>query len=73
MSGYARNVVRENPETAIEWASSIGSPDLCLQTLQQTAREWMRRDRDTARVWLSASDLSEEVPFQVKNGVRRRR
>ncbi|MEJ6647567.1 MAG: hypothetical protein QNL24_09635, partial [Akkermansiaceae bacterium] len=28
VSGYARNVVRENPETAIEWASSIGSPDL---------------------------------------------
>jgi len=33
----------------------------------------MRQDRDAALVWLGASDLSEEVQVQVKNGARRRR
>ena len=73
VSGYAQNVVREHPETAIEWASSIDNQDLRLQTLQRTAREWIRRDRKAALTWLSSSDLPKEVQVQVKSGGRRRR
>jgi hypothetical protein len=64
-SQYARDVVKENPATAMEWAQSIGDEGIRMESVVGTARHWLQRDEDAAREWLANAGLSPEVVEQI--------
>ena len=67
---YAREVARENPESAVEWAASIQDSDLKQKGLVEVGQRWFREDAEAAKAWLPNSGLPEEAIKAVENPPR---
>ena len=61
----ARQSVRDDPQTAIAWASSIQDVKEKEDTLVDVGRRYMREDPAAAQAWLAQSGLSAEAQQQV--------
>jgi hypothetical protein len=61
----AREVVRDDPQTAIAWASSIADVTEREDALVEVGRRYMREDRTGATAWLAQSGLSAEAQQQI--------
>lgn len=66
----AEQAMRQDPTTAIAWASSIQDPETRQDTLVDAARRYMMRDPQGAAAWLAQSGLSAEDQQRVTNPQR---
>ena len=64
---YAREIVRDSPEDAVEWAGSIGDAELKQKSLVEVGQRWFRQDSEAAQAWLPDSGLPEEAVNKVQN------
>ena len=64
---YAREIVRDSPEDAVEWAGSIGDAELKQKSLVEVGQRWFRQDAEAAQAWLPDSGLPEEAVNKVQN------
>ncbi|HEX2749302.1 MAG TPA: hypothetical protein VHM91_14940 [Verrucomicrobiales bacterium] len=66
----ARQAMRQDPLTAIEWAKSIQDTETRSETLVEAGRRYMREDQAAASAWLATSGLSAEDQQKVTNPQR---
>lgn len=64
-AAVAREIVRDDPASALQWVGSIANAESRTDATIDVARQWMREDRDAATQWLSTSGLTEEQQQQV--------
>ena len=60
VSAFAREISREDPEVAMQWATSIQDEASCVSTLESIARNWYRQDQEAAQQWIEQSNLPRE-------------
>lgn len=60
VQGFSTELAREDPQSAIAWAETIGDEALRAATLTQVAQTWYRRDQTAATTWLETSGLPQE-------------
>jgi hypothetical protein len=60
VSGFATELARDEPVTALQWAETIGDSELRDRTVVDVARSWYRTDRTAATEWLQTSGLPQE-------------
>jgi hypothetical protein len=63
----ARQAMRQDPTTAIAWASSIQDPQSREETMIEAGRRFYRTDQQDAAAWLATSGLSEDAQKQITN------
>lgn len=66
----AREIVRDDPATALAWAASIQDAKAKEETLIDVGRRYMRQDQAAATEWLTQSGLSTEAQQQITNPAR---
>jgi hypothetical protein len=66
----ARQAMRQDPVTAIAWATSIQDPETRGETLVDAGRRYMREDPAAAQAWLASSGLSAEDQQKITNPQR---
>jgi len=64
---YARQVVREDPAAALEWARAIDNPAQQMRTTIAVGQTWFRQDPAAAGAWAATSGLPAEAVQQVLN------
>jgi hypothetical protein len=57
----AREIVREDPASAIAWVNVIQEPESKQRALQEVAKQYLRTDPQQAAAWLPTSGLSPEA------------
>jgi hypothetical protein len=61
ISGFTRQLVWHDAESAMIWAENIGDPALRAEIVERRIQVWLTRDRAAATAWLAQSGtLSEE-------------
>jgi hypothetical protein len=73
LATYARQVVRQDPAAALEWAQAIDNPAQQLRTTIAVGQTWFREDPAAAGAWANASGLPPEAVEQVLNPPPQRR
>lgn len=61
----ARKVVRDDPEGALAWASTISEDQFRTRAVTDLVRNWLRRDADAAGKWVQASQLPVDVKARL--------
>jgi hypothetical protein len=62
---FAANVLRQDPEGAMAWASTISDEQQRSRTLEALGRNWLRRDSGAAQSWIAQSDLPDQVKSRL--------
>ena len=57
---YARQVMRQDPQGAVTWASTILDEKSRAETVTVVVNDWVRRDPEPAKQWVAQSSLPEE-------------
>ena len=60
VSAFATEISREDPEVAVQWATSIQDEASRVSTLESTASSWYRQDQEAALQWIEQSNLPQE-------------
>lgn len=61
MGEFAREVSRDKPADAMQWAIAIQDQELKDSTITRVGQNWMRQDEEAVKAWLPESGLSEDV------------
>jgi hypothetical protein len=70
---YARNVLRTDPQGALEWALSISNEKQRSDATLGLLRDWMRRDGDSARAWAAQNGIQLDAAGGAPSAPRLRR
>jgi hypothetical protein len=70
-STFSLNVMRSDPEVAMEWAKSIAAEAQRSGTIQAVYTQWRKRNPDAAEAALSASGLSDERIGMIRKGTEK--
>ena len=62
---FAANVLRQDPEGAMAWASTISDEQQRSRALESLGRNWLRRDAGAAQNWIAQSDLPDPVKSRL--------
>ena len=65
VEGFATELSREDPESAMAWATTISDPSVRAQAVTDVAQDWYRQDRSAVEAWLPSSGLSQEAQQSV--------
>lgn len=65
IAGFAASIQSFEPAAAAAWADTISDPQLRLEQLTQTIRNWAGQDSGSALDWLMASELEPELQQQL--------
>lgn len=57
LRAFADTLVRSDPASAYDWASTISDPGLRRETLDDGIRGWLDRDPEAARAWVQNSTV----------------
>ena len=71
IKGFADGYARQDPETAIAWASDISDPTLRNQSLTRAGQSYFRRNPKAAAEWLANSGLPSEVQKAIQSRKRK--
>ena len=71
IKGFADGYARQDPETAIAWASDISDPTLRNQSLTRAGQSYFRRNPKAAAEWLADSGLPSEVQKAIQSPKRK--
>ena len=63
--GFTERLAREDPESAVTWAGTIGDDAMRNEALTDAARSWYRQDEEAAAAWLETSNLNEDARAKV--------
>lgn len=62
---FAMKVQEHDPEAAIAWASTITDERMRRNTSMRVVREWMNREPENARAWVSTSGLPDDMKTRL--------
>lgn len=65
VQSFARQLDREDPAVAADWAATIANDETRIDTLRDVGSSWMRTDAEGAKAWLPTSGLSEEAQTKI--------
>ena len=65
VEGFATELAKTDPESAVVWAQTIGNESLRAEALTDVAQNWFRQDQAAVEAWLPTSGLSEEAQNTV--------
>ena len=65
VEGFATELAKNDPESAVVWAQTIGNESLRAEALTDVAQNWFRQDQAAVEAWLPTSGLSEEAQTTV--------
>lgn len=75
ISGFTRQLVWEEPESAMIWAESISDPTLRAEVVEARIQVWISHDRAAASAWMEQSEtlpaekeqaLLKKQPFELR-------
>jgi hypothetical protein len=58
---YARRIATSDPQTAAQWAETIGNERMRNSQIESIVRNWLNTDSSGAKTWISASSLPDEI------------
>lgn len=61
----AREMARTNPQAAAGWAESITDVNLRNRAIQEVAFEWMSKDAEKAKAYITASSLPDNTKTMI--------
>jgi hypothetical protein len=67
VSGFARSLAREDPESAVIWAKTITNEASRVNALTRAGQYWFRRDPAAAANWLQSSRLPPATQEAIRN------
>ncbi len=70
ISAFSSGIGQENPQDAIQWASTISDPALKTKSLVEAGQHWFQTSPDDARAW-AAAHLPAEAQSQITQAPRR--
>jgi len=65
VEGFATELAKNDPESALVWAQTIGDESLRNEALTDVAQSWYRQDQAAVEAWLPTSGLSQEAQEAV--------
>ena len=65
VEGFATELAKEDPESAIVWAQTIGDESLRSDAVTEVAQNWYRQDQAAVKAWLPTSGLSQDAQVAV--------
>ncbi|MGY8690449.1 MAG: hypothetical protein ACKVHP_22270, partial [Verrucomicrobiales bacterium] len=65
VEGFATELARTDPDTALAWAETISNEGLRAEALTDVAQSWYRQDQAAVEAWLPTSGLSAEAQQAV--------
>jgi len=61
VSSFAREIAREDPESALAWSGVITDEKRRAETMVRVGRDWIRRDKQAFGDWLGQNDVPAGV------------
>ncbi len=65
VAGFARQLDREDPASAMVWANTIADTELQASTVRSVAESWVRSDKDAAVSYMQSSGMTAEQQAEV--------
>jgi hypothetical protein len=65
VTAYTRRVVTTDPQTAAQWAETIGNQSVRNSQIESIATAWLKTDANRATAWIMNSSLSEDVKARL--------
>lgn len=72
VQGFANELAREDPQSAIVWAETIADEQMRIDTLTRVAQSYYRSDQAAAQAWLESSGLPSDLQEEIIEGSQRR-
>ncbi|MEM7388180.1 MAG: hypothetical protein AAF514_24870, partial [Verrucomicrobiota bacterium] len=61
VSAFAREIVRDDPVSAMAWSQTIQNEKSRTETMIRVGRDWIRRDKGGVQDWLASADVPPKV------------
>lgn len=61
VSAFAREITRDDPESALAWSSIISDDRRRTETMARVGRDWFRRDKAAATQWVEQNEIDPDV------------
>jgi hypothetical protein len=65
VGAFARQLAASDPQTAAQWAQTIGNESGRDAQLESIVRSWLNTDSNRAMAWINASSLSDEMKAKL--------
>ena len=67
VAAFSQTGAAENHAASAAWAETISDATLREQSLIAVARDWMRKDSESALIWLKESGLSQDALSRINS------
>jgi hypothetical protein len=64
---FTRQISGNNPQTAVEWAETIGNDNTRNSQIESIVMSWEKTDSKAAMAWIAQSSLPEEIKHRLMN------
>jgi hypothetical protein len=71
VAGFARQLDREDPASAMVWANTIADSELQASTVKAVAESWVRSDKDGATAYMQSSGMTAEQQAEILQSATR--
>ena len=65
MSAFTNRISSSDPQTAVQWAATIGDDNLRNSQMESTARAWLKTDPRNASTWIANSSLPDDTKTRL--------